>query len=211
MAITLDESGLRFVFDGDAVKFDETAYYRNYAKNQPEGKGVDFIALSQSGIQMIEVKNCRGHEFENRWRIGPNNSSRQKRLPGQDETDRDSVDIEVAKKIASSLACLYGAWTKAPRSNSTEELAKLWVNITDPRLPTDQKQLQVILFLEGNFGCQTRPKTAIMKRLQESIQKKLSWLNCKVSVIDSDWCHRYKIGFAVTDTEYEYKTFFTGN
>ena len=198
MATTLDESGLRFAFSGDAVKFDETAYYKNYAKNQPEGKGVDFIVLSTNRIQMIEVKNCLGHEVENQWRIGKDNSRRAKRAPRQDETDRDSVDIEIAKKVASTVACLYGAWTKGSRSDPAKELAQLWRAVTDSQLPVDQKQLQVILFLEGNFGCHTRDKKAIMKRLQESIQKKLSWLNCKVSVIDSNQCHRHNSGFSVT-------------
>ena len=200
MATTLDESGLRFAFDGDAVKFDETAYYRRHFAYQPEGKGVDFIALSPGRVQMIEVKNCLGHEAENQWRIGKDNSSRAKRAPGQDETDRDSVDIEIAKKVASTIACLYGAWTKASRSDSAEELAELWKAVTDSQLPADGKQLQVILFLEGNFGCRTRDKRAIMKGLQESIQKKLSWLNCKVSVIDSEHCRRHNSGFAVAAT-----------
>ena len=201
MATTLDESGLRFVFDGYAVKFDETAYYKKYyASNQPGGKGVDFIALSPNRVQMIEVKNCLGNEAENQWRIGKDNSSRAKRTPGQDETDRDSVDIEIAKKIASTIACLYGAWTKAARSDSMKELAALWMAVTDSQLPADRKQLQVILFLEGNFGSQTRDKKTIMKGLQESIQKKLSWLNCKVSVIDSDQCRSHNSGFAVTAT-----------
>ena len=200
MATTLDESGLRFAFDGDAVKFDETAYYRRHFAYQPEGKGVDFIALSPNRIQMVEVKNCLGNEAENQWRIGKDNSSRAKRTPQQDETDRDSVDIEVAKKVASTIACLYGAWTKAPRSDSAEELSELWKAVTDSQFPADRKQLQVILFLEGNFGCQTRPKTAIMTGLEESIRKKLSWLNCTVSVIDSEQCRRHNSGFAVTAT-----------
>ena len=200
MATTLSESQLRFTFDGDAVKFDETAYYESYRKYQPEGKGVDFISVSPDRIQMIEVKNCLGHEAENQWRIGKNNSSKAKRVAGQDETDRDSIDIEIAKKIASTIACLYGAWTKGPRSDFAEELSGLWKNMTDRDIPMDKRQLQVILFLEGNFGCQTRSKATIMKGLQESIQRKLSWLNCKVSVIDSEWCRRYKIGFTVTAT-----------
>ena len=53
----------------------------------------------------------------------------------------------------------------------------------------DKKKLWVILFLEGEFGvnCPTsRRKTMIMKRLRESIEKKLGWLNCKVLVVDSD-------------------------
>ena len=198
MATTLDESGLHFVFEGNAVKFDETVYYKRHFVHQPGGKGVDFIAFSLNRIQMIEVKNCLGNEAENQWRIGKDNSSRAKRVSGQDETDRDSVDIEVAKKIASTIACMYGAWTKKSRSDSAEELATLWKAVTGSQILADQRQLQVILFLEGDFGCHTRNKKAIMKGLQESIKKKLSWLNCKVSVIDSNQCRCHNSGFSVT-------------
>ena len=200
MATTLEESGLRFSFDGDAVKFDETAFFKRRFVHQPEGKGVDFIVLSPNRVQMIEVKNCLGHEVENQWRIGKDNNSRAKRTPEQDETDRDSVDIEIVKKVASTIACLYGAWTKASRSDSAEELVELWKAVTDSQLPADRKQLQVILFLEGNFGCHTRSKKTIMKGLQDSIQKKLSWLNCKVSVIDSNQSRYHNSGFVVTTT-----------
>ena len=215
MATTLDESGLRFAFDGDAVKFDETAYYRRHFAYQPEGKGVDFIALSPGRVQMIEVKNCLGDEARNQWRIAPNNSQKRRYLQAlqndasqnaynievlQKAVSKNSYDIEVAKKAASTIACLYGAWTKTPQGASMEELSELWQAMTDSQLPEDQKQLQVILFLEGNFGSHTRPKTAIMTGLEKSIRKKLSWLNCKVSVIDSEQCRRHNSGFAVTAT-----------
>ena len=201
MATTLEEGRFLFTFDDNAVKFDnEFGYYGKYFKNLPGGKGVDFIAFSPGRVQMIEIKDCFGDEARNQWRIGKDNSSRAKRAPGQDETDRDSVDIEVAKKVASTIACLYGAWTKASRSDSAEELAELWKAVTDSQLPADGKQLQVILFLEGDFGCRTRPKSAIMTGLEESIRKKLSWLNCKVSVIDSEQCRRHNSGFAVAAT-----------
>ena len=44
----------------------------------------------------------------------------------------------------------------------------------------------MILFLEGDFGGKTRSKKMIMKALQNSINKKLKWINCRVSVVDSD-------------------------
>ena len=50
----------------------------------------------------------------------------------------------------------------------------------------DSKKILVILFLEGDFGCQTRTKRTIMKSLQDSMNTKLQWLKCQVSVVDSD-------------------------
>ena len=44
----------------------------------------------------------------------------------------------------------------------------------------------VVLFLEGDFGTKTRTKKMIMQKLQDSINKKLRWINCRVSVVDSD-------------------------
>jgi hypothetical protein len=42
------------------------------------------------------------------------------------------------------------------------------------------------LFLEGDFGTRTRTKKMIMKELQDSMNKKLRWIDCRVSVVDSD-------------------------
>lgn len=44
----------------------------------------------------------------------------------------------------------------------------------------------LILFLEGNFGGHTRTKNMIMKELQDSMNEKLQWIDCRVSVVDSD-------------------------
>ena len=44
----------------------------------------------------------------------------------------------------------------------------------------------VILFLKGEFGCHTRSKKMIMSELERSMNVKLRWLNCRVSVVDSD-------------------------
>lgn len=37
-----------------------------------------------------------------------------------------------------------------------------------------------------DFGNKIRTKKMIMKDLQDSMKKKLDWLNCRVSVVDSD-------------------------
>lgn len=43
----------------------------------------------------------------------------------------------------------------------------------------------MILFLEGDFGGHTRSKKMIMQELQRSMNSKMRWLNCRVSVVDS--------------------------
>lgn len=49
-----------------------------------------------------------------------------------------------------------------------------------------QKKKYVILFLEGDLVQKTRTKKMIMQKLQDSINKKFRWINCRVSVVDSD-------------------------
>ena len=64
-----------------------------------------------------------------------------------------------------------------------------WKGFCDGKIVNEKKKIHVVLFLEGDFDLQkicSRTKPMIMKRLQDSINKKLSWLNCRVSVVDSD-------------------------
>lgn len=106
-----------------------------------------------------------------------------------DTQNRDSFDIEVAKKVASTIACLYGAWTEIKRTEKALLLKKFWKALIDPKILKDRKRIEVILFLEGDFlkdGPQSRTKKMMMKRIQESISAKLEWLNCKVFVVDSN-------------------------
>ena len=187
----IEESNLSFEFDNEtqAIKFDDTKFYRQFFNRMPSSKGVDILADSKEMIQFIEIKNCTGHEIENMWRTSINNSKLSAAPRDLDVDDRDSLDIEVTKKVAATISCLLGAWTKSEKSEKAAELAGFWKGVSDSRIVVDKKQLLVILFLEGDFvtnAPKSRSKKAIMKRLQESINVKLSWLNCKVMVVDSD-------------------------
>lgn len=188
--MAIEESNLTFEFaDGtQAIKFDDTGFYRQAFNKMPSSKGVDILANSKDVIQLIEIKNCTGHEVENMWRTSVNNSNLKSAPHDLDVEDRDSLDIEVAKKVVSTVTCLFGAWTKSERSEKAQELVEFWKGITDQKIVNEKKQMIIILFLEGDFAAnapKSRNKKAIMKRLQESINVKLSWLNCKVMVVDS--------------------------
>lgn len=178
----IKEGNLTFVFPAgiDAQKFDDTNFYRKYFNKLPGGKGVDIIANSKEWVQLIEIKNCIGHEAENIRRTSTNNS---RMADGE-----DSFDVEISKKVASTIACLYGAWTKQKGSDSALKLSSIWNGACSTQIPNDKKQILVVLFLEGDFGSagpESRSKKTIMKNLQDSISNKLSWLNCRVSVVDS--------------------------
>lgn len=161
--MVIEESDLTFKFPESCqvVKFDDTDFYRRKFNKLPEAKGVDIISNSEEAIQFIEIKNCIGHEPENIWRTSINNSKIESAPRALDVENRDSLDIEVAKKVAATIACLYGAWTEGKRTEKAEFLDAFWKGLTDSGIPRDKKKIMVILFLEGKFyvnGPQSRTK-----------------------------------------------------
>lgn len=182
-----EESGLKFGFpDGNIViKFDDTKYYRDLFNALPGSKGVDFISIGKDEISFIEVKNCLGDEGNCRWRIAPNNQKQDTTSTTVDVKGRDSLDIEVPQKAAMTLAALTGARSFGDRKSSLDELQEIITAVISENFADDKKKKYVILFLEGNFGGYTRSKKMIMENLQRSMNTKMRWLNCRVSVVDS--------------------------
>ncbi|MCI5884494.1 MAG: hypothetical protein MRZ84_10790 [Eubacterium sp.] len=183
-----EESGLKFAFPkkNTVVKFDDTRFYRAYFNKLPESKGVDFISADKNKIVFIEVKNCVGDEGNCRWRIVPNNQKRETTHTSVNIEGRDSLDIEVSQKIAMTIAALCGAKSFGDTKECLKELKSFIQFLSSDTFSGDSKKKYVILFLEGDFGGRTRTKKMIMKALQDSINKKLQWINCRVSVVDSD-------------------------
>ena len=183
-----EESRLKFAFPGKnkVIKFDDTNFYRNYFNKLPEAKGVDFISVGKKEIAFIEVKNCTGDEENCRWRIVPDNKKRDTTHTTVNVDGRDSLDIEVAQKVAMTIAALNGAKSFEKRKECVTELNPFYKFITNDSIADDEKKKYVILFLEGDFGSKTWSKRMIMKSLQDSMNKKLQWINCRVSVVDSD-------------------------
>lgn len=187
--MVIEESDLKFEFDESisAIKFDDTEFYRQFFNKMPGSKGIDIIADSKNFLQFIEIKNCKGNETENVWRTSVDNR-RASAVHGEIES-KESYDVEVAKKVCSTIACLQGSRTKSEMTEKAKKLQIFWEGLNDARILKDKKKIYVILFLEGNFsenGPKSRSKQMIMKSLGDSISKKLSWLNCNVSVVDSD-------------------------
>ena len=183
-----EESGLKFLFpqNDTVVKFDDTKFYRDYFNKLPEAKGVDFISVDKDKIAFIEVKNCTGDESNCRWRIAPNNQKKNTTHTVVNVEGRDSLDIEVAQKTAMTVAALTGAKSFGDTKDCLEELKEYIQFLSSDRFSDDSKKKYVILFLEGDFGSRTRSKKMIMKEPQDSMNKKLQWINCRVSVVDSD-------------------------
>lgn len=186
--MVIEESGIKFVFPDDRVtiKFDDELFYRNYFNKLPESKGVDFITDGRNGIAFIEVKNCTGHENDNRWRIAANNRKRDAAHTPYPIDGRNSLDIEIPQKVAMTLAALYGAYSFGDRKDSIGKLGKIAQSVTRESFSKTEKKKLIVLVLEGDFGTHTMPKTAIMSELQRNIIAKMQWLDFKVSVVDSN-------------------------
>ena len=184
----IEESRLKFAFSENStvIKFDDTEFYRDYFNKLPESKGVDFISVDKDKMVFIEVKNCVGDEGNCRSRIVPDNKKRNTSRTTVNVEGRDSLDIEVAQKIAMTVAALVGAKSFGSRKECVKELDRFIKFLSDDKFADDSKKKYVVLFLEGNFEGYTRTKKMIMKALQDSINKKLRWINCRVSVVDSD-------------------------
>lgn len=184
----IEESRLKFAFSENStvIKFDDTEFYRDYFNKLPESKGVDFISVDKDKMVFIEVKNCVGDEGNCRWRIVPDNKKRNTSRTTVNVEGRDSLDIEVAQKIAMTIAALVGAKSFGNRKECVKEIDGFIKFLSNDKFADDSKKKYVVLFLEGNFESYTRTKKMIMKALQDSINKKLRWINCRVSVVDSD-------------------------
>jgi hypothetical protein len=186
--MVIEESRMKFEFpdNSDVIKFDDTSYYRKEFNTLPGAKGVDFISVDREYVAFIEVKNCSGDEGNCRWRIFPNNLKRDKSHTNVDVEGRNSLDIEVAEKTAMTLAALSGIRSFGETRSSLEELKQFADRIVLKYLSdTSKKKIYIILILEGDFGGYTRSKKSIMHELQSSLNAKMRWFHCKVSVVDS--------------------------
>lgn len=179
----INESRLTFRFSGQALKFDDTDYYRSYFNAFPQSKGLDVISCGDTYALLLEIKNFSGDEPNQAWRLHPDNKRLACAPPGT--TVHSSLDIECAQKVAMTLACLWGAETAGISRPKSEELLPFARILHGSDFARDKKKLLVVLFLEGDFGGYSRNKKMIMTALQQSLEKKLRWLKCRVSVVDS--------------------------
>ena len=123
----INESGLSFVLNigTETYKFDDDKFYRNEFNMLPGPKGIDIIASSDRVVHMIEIKNCKDNERDNIWRIGVNNKYINKLSDNDFNRDKESLDIEVSKKVVMTISCLYGTFTMRNTKETAEELKSI--------------------------------------------------------------------------------------
>lgn len=175
--MVIQENRLKFSFPDDilAIKYDDTRFYRNLYEKIPNAKGVDILALAPTTTYIIEVKDCSDTaENQDKWR----------RSFSETEGMNKLVE-EIALKVAHTCAALVGASTFRDRCKAAIELEPVADSLTDGRIAQCERKLLVILHLEGDFSCRTRPTSAIFRDLKVRLQRKLHWLNCSVDVVNS--------------------------
>lgn len=182
--MVIEESNMQFEFPDNrtTVKFDEELFYRNSFNKFPESKGVDFITDGKDVIAFIEVKNCLGHEGENRWRIAPNNQKRDTTHTSHNVSQRDSLDIETAQKVAMTLAALCGARSFGDRKESLGKLGKIAEALSEETFTKTGKKKLIILVLEGNFGSHTKSKRLLCPNCNEIL-----WQKCGGWTVKFQW------------------------
>ena len=175
------ESDMLFSFHEDvaAIKYDDTTFYRERYNAIEGSKGVDIIADSAYALYFVEVKNCEGSaESQDAWR---------RRYSGS--RNMDDLASEIASKVAHTCACLAGVSTFGERNADAASLLDFAAALHSANIASLEKKLLVLLYLEGDFSCKSRPNDAIYRELQNRIKKHLKWLNCRVSVVSTKTDH----------------------
>ena len=171
------ESDMLFSFhDGfNAIKFDDELFYRENYNAASGTKGIDIIADGSTALYFIEIKNCEGTaENQDAWRrrfIGTRNM--------------DTLAEEIALKVCHTCACLAGVSTYGDRNNRAVPLMNYASALHAGNIAKLKKKLFVILFLEGDFSCQSRTNKQIYGDIRSRINKRLKWLNCHVDVVST--------------------------
>ena len=166
----IKEGNLQFTFcEGTtAVKYDETSYYKIF-KNMDGGKGVDILAMLDKKLDIIEVKNFDKYE---------RNQETKNRFIFRNEDNVETLDKEVAKKVAMTFAGLCGVCIK-----QDEELLSFFNFL---KSGMKEKRINVLLFLEGDLKKLTGHNATEFKDiLERRLKNQLKWSGCGIRIIDS--------------------------
>lgn len=173
--MVIQENRLEFSFrEGvQAVKYDDTDFYRKKYQILPGSKGVDILAVSPSAFWIIEVKDCSDTaQNQDKWR--------------RSYEGMESLSEEIALKVIHTCAALAGAHTFGDRCAAAAELQPAAAALSGAKIPRVEQKLLVILFLEGDFACYSRSNKTIYRDIKQRIERKLEWLNCRVDVVSTD-------------------------
>lgn len=179
--MTISEKRLEFCFPDHytVLKFDDRPFYKKCYNHVQGGKGVDIVACDKDNYHIIEVKDCsQSASGEDKWRRAYHGSE-----------NMNTLATEIALKVAHTCACLCGAATHGKRNKDALEYLDAALGLQDQRIAETKKKLYVLLYLEGDFSCQTRSNKMILGQIREKIKPQLKWLNCTVDVVSTALHH----------------------
>lgn len=170
-----EESGIRFRFFCETVKYDETDFYVNYAKKLEGMKAVDFLTArndcEHTKLYLMEVKNFEIISKEEKHR----------RLNAEGE---DPLHMEIAKKVKDTIAGLVGA-SSLGEKKCKKELDPYYRTVLDGF--NENNRLVIIAFVEGNLSGYRRGEATQKKGLERLIKKALDWIHCEVMMLNSEY------------------------
>lgn len=172
----IKEGNISFEFSGDAIKYDDTFFYRKHIekckgivkceKDKKEcevgTKAVDILGLDKNPLFMIEIKDFRQHRIENKERI-----------------KNTELATEFSLKVRDTLAGLYGAFR-----NHNEELKIFYSHLFHKK---DQpNSIKAILLLEEDLiknSFEEKSRKSRKKELRTKIEQQLGFLSLQAHVV----------------------------
>lgn len=185
----MDVDGVLLTFQPgwQVLKIDEAAWYRDGDAVGSQAKAMDVTAFGPSGHWWLEVKNCHGHEAENRPRLSPSEpkpkelAATESWIAGQGwanlvEAKRKKLYVvdEVVQKVVGTIATLAAA-ERAPSTEPRAAAVKSYAQGYQPGSP-----LTVVLLLTWSlpdFG-------ALASRLKTSMEQRLRAFNVTCLVVN---------------------------
>jgi len=162
---TITEKKLTFNFPKAWLvnKYDEQSFYRKKVQKCRGTAAVDILALSETDLFLIEVKDFRMHRIENKKRI-----------------QHAELADEFAQKVRDTIAGLYGAY-RWHNSIFTPFCNYLYANLKEEK--RDIRKITAILFLEEDMPPVKASDFKVVHRyLRENMQMRLKFLQVRCHV-----------------------------
>ncbi|MCX7067964.1 MAG: hypothetical protein NTW85_09780 [Methylococcales bacterium] len=157
MAI-IKEGNLSFIFDFDAIKFDDTSYYReHFSKIQNDIAAVDILAVNNGIGYLIEIKDYTHPDTENL-------------------TSSNLIDA-IVKKVISTLSAILPMKNNAGNPEE-KKIAEYFVN---------SSQIKVVLHIEKPPARRTLKQSCYdFQNIETSLKRKLKPIDAHPKVVSKE-------------------------
>ena len=158
MAIELPEGNLKFNFEFDAIKFDDSQYYQNHFKKIQNGiAAVDFLTVSQNIGYLIEIKDYTHPDTK-------------------DLNPHDLIEV-IINKVTSTLAAILPMKNNAS-IESEKKIASLFAK---------SSQIQVIFHIERPPPRRTLTQSCYnLQKMELSLKERLKPIDAHPKIISKE-------------------------